>query len=320
MKSILTWKLLRGSATLLILTVLAPAAHTQSMVTWSCSTSFTNGTGRIFAQQTINNSGKVLWGDGENITLSGGAVFNNLADGVFEVTNNGSMVYDEGSAFNNYGLFKQTVGGGTTFIGKFTNYGTVSLQSGTLSFAYDYNQMAGATILAGGELNAWPNSISILGGSLQGQGTVEAGNWNPGVFNNGTISPTGLLKIKDASYAQASSGSLNITLGGTNAGRSYGQLSVARGAKLAGALNITLTNDFHPRLGQSFQVLTCRSCSGRFASINAPSLGDGLALQPTYTATSLTLTVVEGRPEAPGKQAVAMSDSTFDGAVLASRR
>jgi hypothetical protein len=253
---------------------------------------FTNGSDRVFTQQTINNSGTVLWADGANLTLAGGAVFNNLADGVFKVTHNGSMVNDNSSAFNNYGLFEQTAGAGETTLGTFTNYGTVSVRSGTMTFVYNYEQEAGATILAGGDLCAWPNAVSIRGGALEGQGTIEAGNWNPGVYNNGTIIPTGILKIANSSYGQTSSGAMNIALGGATAGSGYGQLIVGGGANLDGALNITLTNGFHPRPGDRFEVLKYRSHSGKFAVIRGLDLGTGLALRPDYTGSKLTLTVV----------------------------
>jgi hypothetical protein len=319
MNTILNANLLRKSTFFLILSVLTPSARAQSVVTWSGSMTFTNGISRTIEQQTINNSALVLWGDGEDIKLANGAVFNNLADGVFRVTNNGGMIYDEDSSFKNYGLFEQTTGTGTTWMGKFTNYGTVSIQSGTLSFGYDYCQMAGSTILAGGDLNTWPNHISIFGGTLQGQGKIDVGNWNPGVYNNGTIIPTGLLFMTNASYAQSGGGCLNIVMGGTNAGENYGQLLISLGAKLDGTLTITLTNGFHPSLGESFQIFKCASRKGRFATVNCPDLGPGLALQPNYTPTGVTITVVESSPNSSAKQSVAATGPKLGG-LLSDRR
>jgi hypothetical protein len=258
---------------------------------------FTNGGNRSITQQTINNSGTLLWGDGDNVTLDGGAVFNNLTNGVFDVTNNGAMAFDTNSTFINYGLFEQPSGSGMTAIGVFTNYGTVRLQSGTVSFGYGYNQMAGTTSLAGGNLSGAPN-VSIFGGALQGQGTIIGGDAQPGVFNGGTFTLTGLLKILSASFGQASGATLNIALGGTNVGNGYGQLNIAGGATLDGTLNITLTNGFRPQPGDSFQVLTCNyAVNGSFATINGLNLGAGLTLQPVYTATNLTLIAVEVPPQ-----------------------
>jgi len=310
MKTIL--KFIKPTATFLVISAWPAAGQTQNAETWSGPTFFTNGAKRAIAQQTVNNSGTVLWGDGEEIALKEGAVFNNLADGVFRVTNNGSMVYDASSAFNNFGLFEQMTGDGTTFMGNFTNHGKVNLQSGTLSFAYDYVQKDGITTLAGGELCAWPNKISILGGVLQGQGKIDAGNWNPGLLNCGTIIPTGLLKIHDASFAQSSAGAITISLGGTNAGRDYGQISITRSAALDGTLNITLANGFLPRLGEKFQVITYGSHKGSFAAINSPQLAAALALQPTYSAKNLTLTIVEARLSSSSKQTAARTDAKRD--------
>ena len=94
-------------------------------------------------------------------------------------------------------------------------------------------------------------------------------------------------------YIQTADGALNIELGGLVAGDDHDVLDVGDIADLDGTLNITLIDSFSPQLGDSFVIMTFASSVGDFATYNGLNLGGGLELEPSFTATSLTLTVVQ---------------------------
>jgi len=87
---------------------------------------------------------------------------------------------------------------------------------------------------------------------------------------------------------------LNIAIGGLTAGTQYGQLAVANGASLNGTLNLTLINNFLPAIGNTFTILTTSARTGQFATVNGLSINGGEHFQISYSATSVTLTVVSG--------------------------
>ena len=75
------------------------------------------------------------------------------------------------------------------------------------------------------------------------------------------------------------------------------------GASLNGTLNIAFTNGFTPQVGDKFTILTCRSLTGTFITVNVISSVQGLTLIPIYTGTQVTLvatspalTVVDANP------------------------
>jgi len=98
------------------------------------------------------------------------------------------------------------------------------------------------------------------------------------LFNEGTVSPGHSPGIQNYdSFAQSADGTLQIEIGGLNPGPGspnvddgYDQVNVSGTAALDGTLEVTLINDFVPSDGDTFDVLTFGSVSGRFAD------GEGL--------------------------------------------
>jgi len=134
--------------------------------------------------------------------------------------------------------------------------------------------------------------VNEVGGIVRGGGTLSIGASS--FTNHGSITPgtsPGLLTVAGA-LTQAAEGVLAIELGGTAAGSQYDRLSVTGAVALDGALDVSRINGFSPALGQSFVVLTWGSRTGTFTALTGLDLGGGLALQPSYGATGLTLTVV----------------------------
>jgi hypothetical protein len=245
---------------------------------------------------TLNLSGTTTWSDSGNLVLADNAVINNGSGALFVIVNDQSI---QGSgSFHNAGTLIKTTGTATTTfatgIAFSNNGGTVSVQSGTLSFAGDYTQNSGATILAAEATLAAGGTVNILDGMLSGSGTI-VGN----VVNSGQLNPVGILTIH-GNYTQTARGTLNIEIGGTTAGIDFDQLVVTGLATLDGTLNISLTNGFRPNLGDRFQILNFGSRTGDFAGENGLGLGDGLRLDPQYKDSSLTLVTAGGNNAPPG--------------------
>jgi len=64
-------------------------------------------------------------------------------------------------------------------------------------------------------------------------------------------------------YTQLSSGTLEVELGGTQAGQ-FGQMVVTGAVNLAGILTVTLVGGYSPTTGDAFPVLTYGSRNGDF--------------------------------------------------------
>jgi hypothetical protein len=101
--------------------------------------------------RTLNTSGTTHWSTaGFDLAMFNGAVINNLAAGIWNVTGNQSM---SGGTFNNQGEFNKSAGATTTLAIVFNNTGTVNVSSGTgLTVSGSVTQHAGA-ILSDGTWN-----------------------------------------------------------------------------------------------------------------------------------------------------------------------
>jgi outer membrane autotransporter protein len=119
------------------------------------------------------------------------------------------------------------------------------------------------------------------------------------LINAAKLSPgnsPGTIRI-DGSFQQTKSGTLNIEIASPAL---FDTLLVNGKAKLAGKLDVSLLDGFLPKPGEKFTILTARSVSGKFGSIDAPTW-DFLTLRPFYGKGSVTLeTVVESFGQLPG--------------------
>lgn len=193
---------------------------------------FTNGINRAINRQTINNSGTVIWGDDAWIALDNGAVFNNLSNGVFNITGDGQVANTVGpqSVFNNDGLFEKTAGTNVTVMEAFTNTGTVNLQIGTVAFADGYFQASGTTEIGGSSVLNFPlaamqGDLVQTGGSteansalFQGNVSIRGGDFGGWLQINGNLYNNGNLNLGDqgmfvvGNFTQGSLGTLKITM------------------------------------------------------------------------------------------------------------
>lgn len=141
------------------------------------------------------------------------------------------------------------------------NSGQLRIASGELELAgVPFTQTGGITELAGGRIRS--NSIfTIQSGELRGSGTVTADVTNV----EGSVVPgtsPGILAV-NGSYTQQAGGTLAVEItgppvnesGNDSAGTSYDRLRVTGTANLNGQLDVSVTDDYALRLGDTYAVL-----------------------------------------------------------------
>jgi hypothetical protein len=246
--------------------------------------------------RTINLSGTGNWTGNGNFNSGGGAVFNVLAGGVFNIQNDAQF---GGGTWSNFGTINKITGVGTMSISvfnNFTNNGTISVQSGTFDMAGTYKQLSGVTIVAAGAalISSFDGHINISGGILTGNGSIGNSTSSATVTNSGTVAPglpVGTLTIF-GSYTQTISGSLDIAVGGSS-NTQYSRLVVTGAATFNGTLNLGLANNFVPAVGNIFTPVTSASHTGAFATVNGTAIPGALLFQTsTPNATDFNLAVI----------------------------
>lgn len=190
----------------------------------------------------------------------------------------------------NNGTFEKTGGSGSSDIGPdFDNYGILLAQSGTMTFPGYLTQFSGSTTLGPGSIAAPNYSFDIIGGVLQGAGSVVGDVQNAAQVAPGGASATGAITIT-GNYTQSSGGDLAIEIGGA---ASYDKLTVTGTATLDGTLDVTLINGFTPNNGDVFPILGFAARSGDFAVKNLPTFnGTHGSFTANYTPTELDLIAV----------------------------
>jgi hypothetical protein len=154
------------------------------------------------------------------------------------------------------------------------------------------------------------DSLTLTGGaegngnfSIQQDKTLELRG--SAIYNlSKSLCNMGVLRISNActsvglssDYTQQSTGTLEFDIGGTS---DFTKLGVTGQASLNnGELKLYVSDGYAPSPGDTFEIMTYGSRTGVFSSIT--SMRDGIAFEPTYTDTNLTLTVKQvGPPTAP---------------------
>jgi len=155
-----------------------------------------------------------------------------------------------------------------------------------------YSQTAGTTTVDGTLAGNGTAGISVTGGTVQGAGTLKGNVSSSAAINVGDAGKAGLLSIT-GTYTQLSSGTLNVSVGGTTVGAQYSQLKVTGAASLGGTLTAALVNGFTPTVGQTFTILTAKSISGTFTN-STIAINSTEHFVVSYTSTSVVLTVASG--------------------------
>src|SRR6202011_5573708 len=110
--------------------------------------------------------------------------------------------------------------------------------------------------------------------------------------NVGDAGRAGLLKIT-GTYTQLSTGTMNVSIGGTTVGTKFSQIQVSGTASLGGTLTAALVNGFTPTVGQTFTVLTASNVTGTFSN-STIAINGTEHFAVSYTSTGVVLTVASG--------------------------
>jgi fibronectin-binding autotransporter adhesin len=168
---------------------------------------------------------------------------------------------------------------------------TVGASSG-LTVRGRYTQTAGTTAVDG-TLTA-SSGLNLQSGVLLGKGKLASAVTSSGTVTVGdSTTKPGVLTVT-GSYAQNSSGTLNVAINGTASGSQYCQLAVLNGVSLGGTLTIKRSKSFTPAIGDTFTILTGSTVSGQFATVNGLSISGSEHFEITYSPSAVTLTVASG--------------------------
>jgi hypothetical protein len=255
--------------------------------------------GRLALYAPLNNTGTIvqnlLFSDSSSaLSLNNSASINNSGVYEFQAGTISNALSSEGS-FNNSGIFRLTKSGTAAIVAvSFYNTGTVEALSGTVTFYNDYTHNNANLILKGGNLS-FSKPLTINGGKVEGNGSINVGLTNSGLLNPRYASNTefGRLTI-NSNYIETNSASINIQLGGNTAGTNFDQVDINGTANFDGTLNVNLLNSFNPTLGSTFDVLTYDSLnSSSNLDFTGLSINSTLQFLPQWFNNKLTLKVVE---------------------------
>lgn len=221
--------------------------------------------------------------NGSNITLTGSKA---------EIFNNNTSNNALSTLTTNSGFLSLQTGQALSTTANYSNSGiTVVGAASTLAVAGTYTQAAGATTVDG-TLSA-RSGMSVQKGTLVGKGTIASAVTSSATVTAGDSSTKpGVLAI-NGTFTQNLTGSLNISVGGTAAGK-FGELIVSNGVALGGTLSIKLVNGFVPVIGDTFTILSGTAISGTFAIVKGASINSSEHFQVNYNSTSVSLSVVAG--------------------------
>ena len=128
----------------------------------------------------------------------------------------------------------------------------------------------GTLHLDGGSMQA--ASFNLLGGTINGQGDLTGSLTNAGLVSPGNLPGASPCMATIRKLRSVRSQSACSSTG-------YDQLNVTGNAQLGGALTVTLDTGYTPAAGTIFDLLTAKSITGTFGTLNLPSLpGDELWL------------------------------------------
>ncbi|MBF0178920.1 MAG: hypothetical protein HQM03_02710, partial [Magnetococcales bacterium] len=284
-------------------------------VTVTGTGSFTNtgtlilrGTGDYFNVPVVNAAGATL-----NLNASATSETNSTPTFNGDITNAGTLTLD-----SNYYTSILTLGTGKTL----TNTGTINMggnttgtdaingtlvNSGSLLVNLDSLNINGTVTssgiidIASGQtlaLTGSANDLTIQStGTLRGSGAMTVAN-NTGSNLDGTILPgsdgtAGTLYIthSSSSLAMGATTTLKIDIGGTTVTTQYDKLAITGTVVLDGTIQINPINGFTPANGDTFTVLSYNSTSsGSIDRIDGLLVSSGIALDPLFSTTNLTLT------------------------------
>lgn len=231
----------------------------------------------------IENLGNLIWESG-HVTLqkdfyNKGTVYlgcDAALDAVEATPGQAPTFYNEGSVVKAVSL------GQSVFDADFVNSGDITVRSGRLDLGPSYIQTAGSLNLNGGDV-ATEGTFQIEGGVVKGIGTMDGSVVNDG----GTLKPgfsPGFITIL-GNYTQTSNGTLQLEIGGLDAGTEYDQMNIYGSATLGGQLDLIKWNGYVPPSGYSFWLITCYNMMNDFSNITGLYLGNKLHYRVVRSST-----------------------------------
>jgi hypothetical protein len=215
---------------------------------------------------------------------------NNSIGAVYDFKSNETLVMacqagSETLTFNNDGSLLKSAGNDVAAISTegtgcslaFNNNGLIDIQSGTLRFDLAFASAGDIHIAANTSLSVTVGFLILQGGRLSGTGSYY-GN----LINSGFISPgnsAGVLTLF-GNY-QDLQGVIEIELGGLTQGTQYDWLKINGNAGLGGELRISYLNNFVPKVGNSFTILSFNSHSNNFQTVTGTLKNSKLVISQT---------------------------------------
>jgi autotransporter-associated beta strand protein len=257
---------------------------------------------------TVNQGGSVqLAGTGDdqiydtsNVALNGTLDLNGHSENFDGLTGSGLVTNTQSGALSRLILGQNSnAEGPAMFSGRITDgQGQVALTKvgDGIQILSGTNTFSGLTLILGGtlELASTPalpmgNSIALGNGSTL---VIDADSVAGSVqsISGTTTLVAGVSLIANSFSLQGPGGGLGLQLAGQTPALNS-KLQVSGAVNLAGALTVSLVNNFQPRLGDSFDLMDWGSLSGTFSTLSLPTLS-GLAWDTTRLYTSGVISVV----------------------------
>ncbi len=251
---------------------------------------------------TVSNNGGTIAATGNGALTESGGTFN---QGLGKITGSEPVIL-ENTALHYTGKGAGTIavrGEGTTLKGVVSGGQILSIQSTCSAHAKttvtgSYSNF-GTIDLTNGDSCGNNATLSLGGKVLTNKGTINSESPHGGartiegaLVNEGTTSLSAgeTLKVAGA-YTQTSKGKLKVLIASAS---SFGALSVAGEATIAGTLIVSPISPFVASLGQTFGIFGSASLVGTFASETGDQINSsGLYYKPTYSATAVTLLVTQ---------------------------
>jgi hypothetical protein len=265
------------------------AGSLQITIAPDASLDFVNPEGILFSGRTLENQGTVFWTGLGDITLNG--IITNDAGALFEMQNPVTMQWGGGPAarFDNAGTLLTCTNAGTTSFEsvEFDNYGTVNIQSGTLTLYGGGTNAGTITMPTGTTLNfaeglfvssgspsiTGAGNLTVSGGQATLAGTVNV--TGPLLLSNGRVDFTGNYMFTNTIVISGCSASFDGT--GTVAPPT---LTLSGGGALGGSNVVTIG---------SVMNWTGGSLAGTGRTVILPGAALNIASAGTLSITSYTL-------------------------------
>jgi len=198
----------------------------------------------------------------------------NIASNLVVDVFSGSLELGDSEPLNLNGYSLRKIGMGTLRLSGTTGGGNVIVQQGQLFF--------NGTHLGGGFYGIGVGALMVAEGLILGDVI------NSGIFSVGpTFGGSGLVVSGD--FSQNSNGLLQLELAGVD---SYDTLSVGGMLTAGGSFQAMLSGDYVPEAGDQFSLLSFGAASGAFATVDLPTLGQGLIWDASGLLTSGMLEVL----------------------------